>query len=716
MKFLQQWTGIRIAENAENEYFPANVPGNIQFDYGTYRNFGDPMYGENCRRYEALEACSWGYRTHLHYEREAGERVWFVSNGIDYRYDILLNQRKLGSYEGMFSPIEIDLTERLTGDDTLLILIYPHPKRAGAARGSRDEADASCKPPVCYGWDWNPRLLISGMWQEAYIETRTDGFISDCEPFYCLSPELDRATVSFRVNCREACVIRLFDADGECLYCGDGNGVVIDRPRLWWCNGQGEPYLYRWTAESSTDRKSGTLGLRRVRLLRNPGTRENSGYPKSRYPAPMTLELNGRRIFMKGSNFVNPDLFWGRITRDRYRALTDLAQAAHMNLLRVWGGASFCKRDFYELCDERGLMVWQEFMLACNAYPDDAHYLSVLEREAEAMITALRRHPSIVMWCGGNELFNGWSGMSDQSLPLRLLGSLCYRLDRDRPFLMTSPLEGMGHGGYVFRDPRYTAGDVFQVFRKAHMTAYTEFGVPSVSELSALERVIPPEELGEIRDTPSWRLHHAVGAWLPQSHACMETLEDYFGKNASVAERIRQSDWLQTEGLKAIFEEARRQSPYCSAALNWCFNEPWITAANCSIVRYPAIPKPGYYAVREALRKALFSAGIPRFDWKSGDRFTAEIWLLNDGPESVSASVEVLLQIGAHTFPLLTWNDVQADADRNTEVGSVCLSLPAVDADRMELILRSDDERLSSTYTLLYRKDALKPAPKGMNL
>ncbi len=716
MKFEQRWTGIRIMKNAENEYFPANVPGNIQLDYGTYRNFGDVMYGENCRRYEALEDDAWGYVTHLTYKQKDGERVWFVSGGIDYRYDILLNSQKLGSYEGMFKSVEIDLTELLTGDDELFIYIYPHPKRAGADKGSRDEADASCKPPVCYGWDWNPRLLISGMWQEAYIETRNRGYIADCEPTYLLSPELDRATVTFHIRCGQACKVSLFDADGALLYCGDGQEIVIDRPHLWWCNGQGEPYLYRWTAESGSDRKCGTLGLRRVRLLRNIGANDPSGFPKSRYPAPFTMELNGRRIFMKGSNFVNPDIFWGRIGRQDYQALTDLARDANMNILRVWGGASFCKKDFYELCDEKGVMVWQEFMLACNAYPDDERYLTVLESEAQAMLLALRRHPSIVMWSGGNELFNGWSGMSDQSHPLRLLGSLCYQLDRDRPYLMTSPLEGMGHGGYLFYDKRYPWGDVYRCFQRATHTAYTEFGVPSISGMEALKKVIPPEERNEIRDTPSWRLHHAVGAWMPQSHASLEVLEMYFGKCATVEERIEQSNWLQREGLKAIFEEARKQSPRCSAALSWCFNEPWITAANCSIVRYPAIPKPGYYAVRDALRPALFSARIPRFDWKSGDRFTAEIWLLNDGIEAVRASLEVFLKIGNETLPLLAWKNAETDANRNIEGASVCCVLPAVDADRMELILRSDDARLNSEYTLLYQKIKATPIPKGMNM
>ena len=718
MKFEQQWTGVRIIKSGKNEEFPATVPGNIQLDYSKYANFGDVMYGENCTQYEKIEDDSWAYVTKLSYERKDGERAWFVSGGIDYRYDILLNMKKIYSYEGMFKPVELDLTEMLTGDDELCVFIYPHPKREGAREGNRDQADASCKPPVCYGWDWNPRLLISGMWQEAYIETRTEDYIFDCEPKYSLNEAMDKATVSFDIKCSAPCTVKLYDAEDNLLYSGDGKSFELDNIHLWWCNGQGEAYLYKWTVENESCKKAGTVGFRRVKLLRNIGAHDPSGFPKSRYPAPFTMELNGRRIFMKGSNFVNADIFWGRITEQTYDELTDLAAEAHMNILRLWGGAALCKKEFYDICDRKGLMVWQEFMLACNAYPNDDKYLSVLESEATAMITTLRRHACIVLWSGGNELFNGWSGMNDQSLPLRLLGSLCYQYDKYTPYIMTSPLEGMGHGGYKFRDERYLQRwrDVFECFQNSNHTAYTEFGVPSISPMDALKQIIPADELDEVRETPSWKLHHAVRAWMPESHACAETLKIYFGQEATMEERVAQSDWLQTEGIKAIFEEARRQWPHCSAALNWCFNEPWITAANLSIVRYPAIPKPGYFATKSALRSKMFSARIPHFDWKSGERFTAQIWLLNDSLEKISGSVEVILKIGDTEISLLKWDNAEAEINENTEGASVCCTLPAIDADCMTLILKADDESMSSEYKLLYEKQKPRPASKGMNM
>ncbi len=716
MKWMQTWTGYRVVNGICDEGFPATVPGNIQYDYAVAHGFADVMYADGCRQFEALESDGWEYRTTLRFERRAHESVHFVSFGIDYQYEIRLNGDCLLAREGVFSPVDLDLTDHLTGkDDQLCVRIYPHPKREGALDG-RSQADHSCKPPVCYGWDWNPRLLISGMWQEAYIETRGEAFITSCEVRYQLSEDFSRADVEFEADCREPCVFTLYDRDGQIVYQGTDRNVSVANPHLWWCNGQGEPYLYTWKAETAAHAVGGRIGFRTVRLVRNTDAEDPKKFPKSRYEVPFTLELNGRRVFMKGTNWVNPDIFWGRITNERYEELIRLATDAHMNIFRIWGGAGPNKQAFYDLCDEYGLLVWQEFMLACNAYPDDARYLRVLEEEASAIIRSLRSHACLAFWCGGNELFNGWSGMTDQSLPLRLLNSLCYTLDRERPFLPTSPLMGMGHGGYLFYDANEEmGGDVFQVFARSHNLAYTEFGIPSMASSEVLERIIPREELFPIRPTEAWVLHHGLQAWKPQSHVCPEILEHYWGEAHTLSDMIEHSNWLQCVGYQVSFEEMRRQWPHCSAALNWCYNEPWLTAANCSLLSYPATPKPAYNAVKQALRPVLFSARIPKFDWTAGERFTAAIWLLNDSPQSVRADVTVVLKVGGEELPLLDWKQAVADANTNTEGATICCRLPNTDAEDMMLCLRSRDG-FGSEYRLLYRPTAtMAEGPRRMN-
>ena len=703
MKFYQDWMACIHDETMAPEYFPAVVPGNVQKDFARYMGWlADLQFATNIKKLEPYRNCYWKYETTLEYTANPGERVYFVAEGIDYEFDILLDGEKLWHQEGMYTPVELDVTEKARPGSVLAVILYPHPSAPGATPFTREEARESCKPPVTYSWDWNPFLPISGLWKPAYVETRTADYIRSCEPFYTLDVETKTADIWFETDCGAPVEYTLWDAEGNVLYTGTEGKISLTDVHLWWCNGQGEPYLYRWSAKTPGDEKTGRIGLRTVRLVKNEGTMdEPAEFPKGRYPAPITVELNGRRIFGKGSNWVNNELFFGDFTKERYEEQIVAAKEANMNLFRIWGGSGIGKDEFFELCDEHGIMVWQEFMLACNEYPNKDHYLSVLEKEATWIVKHLRRHACIVLWCGGNELFNGWSAMDDQSLPLRLLNKICYEHDRSRAFLYTSPLTGMAHGCYLFR---YEDGrDVFEVLPTAHHTAYTEFGVPGMADPENLRKIIPEDELFPLRKTENWVYHHAFEAWGDERWSCPSTVEHYFGEVNSIEEYCEKTDWMQSAGYQAIFEESRRQWPYCSMALNWCYNEPWICAANNSLIAYPNKPKPAYYAVKNALRSSIPTARIPRFDWKSGDLFTAQLWYVNDAPETVNDTVKVSVILGEEEFEMFTWETGNV-AERTNKVGpSVNLHLPKVkNTDKLVLKLTSAHTGRSNEYTLRY--------------
>ena len=714
MIFYQNWLGYNIRNGVKSAPFKVEVPGNIQYDYGVANNFKDVYYNDGCRQYEELENDAWEYSTTLNYQKKDGERVYFVSKGIDYKYQIFVNENMVYENEGMFTPIELDITAHLSGGDVLTVKIAPHPKREGAPR-DRNEADHSAKPPMCYGWDWNPRLLISGMYTEAYIETRGDGYVGRCEPTYTLSEDFSYVDVNFLIDCNKPCSITFYDDNSQVVYSGSEYSFRLNNPKLWWCNGEGEPTLYTYVVENGEYKKTGKVGFRRTRLVENDGAWTKPGFPKGPENPPITMELNGRRIFMKGSNFVNADIFPGRTPKERYVELVRLAKNANMNIFRMWGGSGPMHECFYDACDEMGIMVWQEFMLSCNKYPNDEHYLNVLEKEATSIILSLRNHACLVMWCGGNELFNGWSGMDEQSLPLRLLDKLCYEYDRNHPFIKTSPIMGMAHGGYTFYDEVRFGGDMFTEFQRANNTAYTEFGVPSIAPLEVLKKIIPENEIFPIEETESYILHHAKKAWRGDTWACTDILERYFGKAESIEELIAQSNWIQCEGYRASFEEMRRQWPTCSAGLNWVYNEPWYTAANNSILVYPATPKPAYYAIQSALRPVIFSARVPKFNYIEGEKFKAEIWLLNDSNETVTKSAKVYLQIGETVIPLLEKVCGTTTAKKNVELASVCCVLPEVQGtNEMFLVIEGENE-VSNKYRLKYEPFKKIVKPKILN-
>jgi beta-mannosidase len=706
------------------KWIPATVPGAVQLDVARAEQYATWYYAENWKNYLWMEDLYFTYRSSFRKpELKPGERLFFFSAGIDYAFDILLNGEKIFQQEGMFTPVKIELTGRLKTENEINVVIHPIPK-SNPSPVDRSQADHSVKPAVSYGWDWHPRLVPSGIWDETGLVTEQTGMITECETKYSLNESFGKADISFRATGRDLKDLKyvwsligmngaeVLKKEGTCSSQSAECTATLEKPELWWPHDQGRPFLYTSRVQlinlqgKVIQTLESSLGFRRIRLVMSTPTLEDpKDFPKSRRLPPIQLEINGRRIFCKGSNWVNPEVFPGIITASRYEELIDRAIEANFNIFRVWGGGIVNKESFFELCDKKGILVWQEFPLACNAYPDDPRYLKILEQESTSIINRLKKHPSLAFWCGGNELFNGWSGMNDQSLALRLLNAQCLKLDPLTPFIPTSPLEGMGHGHYVFRD--FVSGEeVFARMNRAHCTAYTEFGMPAPAAVELLQSIIPPAELWPPAPGGSWESHHAYKAWVGNTWLMQDMIEDYFGKSASLEELVAHGQLIQGEGYKYIFEEARRQKPFCSMALNWCYNEPWPTAANNSLVSWPNITKPGFYQVRNACRPVLASATLQKFVWKPGELFSTRLWILNDDPGSTpGGTVKASLKNGTTQLPLGTWTYNTLESNINQKGPELSVKMPGWPAGQISLMLEVDGHpELNSEYILLIGK------------
>jgi len=707
------------------EWYPATVPGAVQLDYAKAKNLGNHMWAENWKDYRWMEDVYWKYRTTFRKpELTENEQLFFYSKGIDYHFEIFLNGEKILAQEGMFKPMECNLTGKLKPENQLEVVIYPIPKIPGRP-DDRSQAAQSAKPAVSYGWDWHPRLVPTGIWDETGLVVRKPSCLSEVYISYQLSEDFSKANIQIEASGSQmddkTWTWTLTDPQGKRVLKETGKisdlknkHFQLDKPQLWWTHDHGKPLLY-FSQFQLKDGNNKTLsevsqkvGFRRVRLVMHEGAwSKPDTFPKGRSNPPITVELNGRRIFAKGSNWVNPEIFPGVITRERYNSLLDLALKAHFNLFRVWGGGIVNKESFYDLCDEKGILVWTEFPLACNNYEGTPHYLAVLRQESEAIIRKVRGHACHALWCGGNELFNSWSGMTDQSLALRLLNSQCYLLDPQTPFIPTSPVMGMSHGNYIFK--YFDNGrEVFQQMPRSVATAYTEFGMPGAASVELLKKIIPENELFPPKPGTSWQSHHAFGAWVGDTWLMKDLLKEYFGEAKTLEELVSQSQWLQTEGYKCIFEEGRRQKPVCSMTLNWCYNEPWITAANNSLISYPDIPKPAFFGVSDACRPFLASARIPKFSWRGGETFSCDLFILNDLYENIpSGVVNVKLKVAGQELKLQSWEFKAPGVNKNLSGPSVRATLPDWNADRMELVLEVEGQpEYSSTYLLQYRPAA----------
>jgi len=714
--------------SAVENWYAASVPGAVQLDMANALNYGPYYFGENWKDYEWMEDQYFTYRTRFQKPSiDTKQSCFFLSKGIDYEFDIVLNGEKMFYQEGMFTAVKLDITSKLLETNELLVKIYPIPK-LHTLSADRSQSSQSVKPTVSYGWDWHPRLVPVGIWDETYLSVQQTSAISNANLSYVLNSDLKDATIQYRIDGEnlEGCTYHwgLKDASGtviidKTIECNSDNIQLVEHVEnitLWWPHDHGTPYLYASElllidSESVVIQEiKSSVGFRKVQLVMNDGAWiEPIEFPKSQSVAPIQLEINNRPIFCKGTNWVNPEIFPGIITTQTYEGLIDSAIEANFNLLRVWGGGIVNKDAFYELCSQKGILVWQEFPLACNNYEGTPHYLKILEQESTSIIKRLSQYPALAIWCGGNELFNNWSKMTDQSLALRLLNSQCYKYDPTTPFLATSPVMGMGHGHYLFRDLD-TNEEVYSWMRNANCTAYTEFGVPSPSSVEVLKSIIPAEELWPPMRGTSWQSHHAFKAWVDNTWLMPDMINDYFGEAQSLEELVDNGQLVQAEGYKCIFEEARRQKPYCSMALNWCFNEPWPTAANNSLINWPNKPKPAFYAVKNACRPFLASASLRKFKYTEGEEFLADIWVLNDLPcVTDSGKISIKIVAGKNEIKLLEWKYDALAANTNLAGPSVRYKLPAWETNQFKLVLEVEGHpEYNSDYTFLYGALILK--------
>ncbi|TAG53636.1 MAG: hypothetical protein EAZ27_10440 [Cytophagales bacterium] len=723
------------------KYYVSTVPGAVQLDLMVGEKMKQPYwFGNNFEQFIPYEQKWFTYKTSFDKPvLKTGQKFHFVSKGIDYQFIISLNGEKIHEQEGMFTYVDLDLTSKLKDKNELTIKILPVITVAGSRQTIwhyRDNARTSVKPAVSYGWDWHPRLITRGIWDETYLETRNSTQIKEVNTYYNLNPNSKSAFFRYDAELLDGVgkmyELKLSNAAGSDIL--NLNGTIssdkfsispkdsLKNLELWWPNTYGKQTLYNlsFTVKDASgtvlDKKTAKVGFRKIEMLMNEGGWiDFTEFPKPRAVAPTQIVVNGKKVFAKGSNWVHPEIFMGLATRESYEKHIKLAKEANFNIFRVWGGGVINKESFFDLCDEYGILVWQEFPLACNEYPNDPKYLDVLKQEATSIIKRVRQHASLGLWCGGNELFNEWSRMTDQHHALRLLDHLTYGIDPQTPFIMTSPLNGMGHGHYVMYE-QANGGEVFQWMPKKKFTAYTEFGVPSVANIEVLKAMMPSSELFPPKRGTGWETHHAFGVWGANRWLELPFLTEYFGEIKSLEDLVAYSQLSQCEGYKCIFEESRRQKPFCAMSVNWCYQEPWPCAANNSLINWPSAPKAAYYHVGKACRPVLASARIPKWRWDEGETFSAELFMLNDIHEKVPGAkvTAKIVYDDNKTLKLLDWEFAGCNEYENAAGPTARMVLPKMKNNLFKLVVEvAGKPEYTSEYTCIYRgNDVLNAKPK----
>ncbi len=487
------------------------------------------------------------------------------------------------------------------------------------------------KPAYHFGWDWGPVFVTEGVWRPVEL---TAWQVARIKNVWIVQKEISRekAVLDF---------VYQIEADAEitaklnlkCLTNNAGKNKIvilkqgnneirfpfeINKPKLWWTNGLGEAFLYKFVstliyAGNKIDEVKSQTGLRTLKLVQKPDSLGKSFY----------FEINGVPVFAKGANYIPQDMFLNRPTKKNYEYIVKQAKAANMNMLRVWGGGIYEKDLFYDLCDENGILVWQDFMFACSMYPGDKEFLDNVKQEAIDNVVRLRNHPCIALWCGNNEVSQGWRDWGWQKqyskgerkklygdyvkLFEELLPSVVEQYDSGRAYWPSSPLFGWGYplksGGDVHYWGVWHGQQPFENFNKSRYIGrfMSEYGFQSCPEMSSIKKFTKPSD---------WDIHSEV-MLLHQKHRIGYPVIDkyikwYFNWPKDFEAYLYVSQVLQAYGIGTAIEAHRRAMPFCMGTLYWQLNDCY-PVTSWSSIDYYGKWKALHYKAQQLYKPVLIS-------------------------------------------------------------------------------------------------------------
>jgi beta-mannosidase len=641
------WKYARVPETTfwvEPEFGPleGHLPGSVQENLRRAGVLPDWHDGLNSRAVEWVEHRHWMFETEL---PEMEGAAVFVAESLDYAGWVLVNRRVAGTFRGPHRPAEIDLASAW-GDEVgprRLAIVFGTPPEVHGQVGYTSET-RELKPRFNYSWDWCPRFVPSGARGALLLVPRTENAVCLIGVRTELEADLQTARVVVRMELPAGCEVgmtldqqRPAGASGsESLRLGEPAGptgvekkfaastganefvLEVAAPALWWPSGQGDQVLYELKIEVRDGAGLVVRTFARTVGFKHVAWRACEGAPAG--ARPWICVVNGRPVFLQGVNWTPARMAYQDVTREEIDRLVGLYREMGCNLLRVWGGASLESEEFYDACDRAGLLVWQEFPLSSSGLdsvpPRDADVIGELREVARHFVRARQHHACLLMWCGGNELQEGYEDGDwakrhpcDESQPcLAAFAEVVAEEDPGRRYLPTSPSgpsflgkrESFGKGVHHHVHGPWGLGDFKDLedwrdyWTKDDALFRSEVGVPGCADLELLRRHADGQPLWPL-DTPLWR--HAANWWTQEQRFAAKFAP--LPPDESLAAYVEHTRREQAEGLAIAARACKARFPRCGGFIVWMGHDCFPCPSNTSVIDFAGQPKPAWYALKE---------------------------------------------------------------------------------------------------------------------
>ncbi|GLY24525.1 beta-mannosidase [Micromonospora sp. NBRC 101691] len=621
---------VTVPAGIAGRVIPATVPGCVHTDLLAAGLIPDPYLDDNETGLAWIGRTDWVYETTFDRPPGDADRTDLVCAGLDTVATLTLNGVELGRTENMHRSHRFDVGALLRDRDNHLVVRFDSAYRYAEAHRDRlgDRPNAYPEPfqfirkTACnFGWDWGPTLVTAGIWQEIGLHAWSTARLADVRPLVTVADGV--GTVAVHVTAERAAdvplVVRATVARVTAetvLPAGESTAVLdltVRDPRLWWPRGYGDPHRYPLTVTlgaldgTPLDDWTRRIGFRSVRL-------DTAADP---HGSAFALVVNGIPVFVRGVNWIPDDVFPDRVTRDRLAHRFDQAIGANVNLLRVWGGGRYESDDFYDLADSLGLLVQQDFLFACAAYPEEEPFRTEVEAEAREQVTRLAVHPSLVLWTGNNENIWGWHDWDWQEplagrtwgrgYYLDLLPRIVAELDPTRPYWPGSPWSGREE--IHPNDPAHGTTHIWDVWNTDDYLKYreyvprfvAEFGYQAPPAYATLRRALSDDPLAP--DSPGMAHHQKA---IDGNRKLQRGLEAHLPTPADFDEWHHLTQVNQARAIACGVEHFRSHRGVCMGAIVWQLNDCW-PVTSWSAVDGDGRRKPLWYALRHAYADRLLT-------------------------------------------------------------------------------------------------------------
>jgi len=682
-------SSIDAVENKKiksGQQFNATVPGTIHTDLLNNKLIDDPFFSDNELKLGWIVECDWVYKTNFDFKGKISNNVDLVFDGLDTICKIYLNKKKLGNTDNMFLTYSYNVKNILKSTDNSLEVIIKSPVRYVAQKenkfGKLPVALNSSrvhirKAQYSFGWDWGPSFPTSGIWRKVFLRERSN---SKIESLVFKTKKLGRnyadVEVIVRVETHSSKNISLLASlsDGDSVYekkvkvqSSKEYRIVfkIKDPKLWWCNGEGDQNLYLLQAKI-TDARNAILD----EVQKNIGIRTIELILKDKREPTFKFRINGRDIFSKGVNWIPADSFLPRVTAMKYSDLLSLAKQANINFVRVWGGGIYENDEFYNLCDELGLLVWQDFMFACGAYPENHKFINSVSEEITQNVLRLQHHACLAIWCGNNE--NEWIWFQGQKTSYKkmpgykifhsIIPKILKKIDPERPYWQSSPFgndddPNSFNSGNTHQWKIWSMWIDYKEVINDQSLFVTEFGFQGLANKDTFEKYLPGENR-KIGD----RIFEHHNKQVEGPERVLKFLSSHLPIKSEWDDFLYLTQLNQAFALKTCLEYWQTNGR-TNGSIVWQINDCW-PVTSWSLIDSDIQPKLAYYFVKNAFAPFLL--------YFKDDGSKIKVILLNQNKNKIKGRLRLTV-ISSVSGELIKDNSNKVNFDDNgvTEILSV---------------------------------------------